>query len=50
MNATSEPVVIESGERFAQLVVSPVTQISWEQVSELVESDRGHGGFGSTGR
>lgn len=50
MNATSEPVVIESGERFAQLVICPVTRISWEQVSELVESDRGHGGFGSTGR
>jgi len=50
MNASSSPVVIESGERFAQLVVSPVVRVAWAEQSDLAESPRGSGGFGSTGR
>lgn len=38
------------GERFAQLIVSPVVQIRWEEVPELPPSGRGERGFGSTGR
>ncbi|MFH1011006.1 MAG: dUTP diphosphatase [bacterium] len=37
-------------ERFAQLVVSPVARIRWEEVPDLSASERGQGGFGSTGR
>lgn len=42
--------VIERGERVAQMVIAPVTQITWEQVAVLSETSRGSGGFGSTGR
>lgn len=41
--------VIEPGERIAQMVVLPVVQAAFEVVEEFVESDRGTGGFGSTG-
>ncbi|MBS0313791.1 MAG: dUTP diphosphatase [Proteobacteria bacterium] len=50
-NATGGPsFVIEPGERIAQLVVVPVQQVGFEEVSEFTPSARGHGGFGSTGR
>ena len=39
-----------SNERIAQLVVAQFTRIEWESVSELSETERGAGGFGSTGR
>lgn len=41
--------VIEPGERIAQLVVLPVVQVEFQLVEEFRESDRGIGGFGSTG-
>ena len=41
---------ITRGERIAQLVVQRVEQVDFVEVSELPESDRGAGGFGSTGR
>ena len=40
---------IEPGDRVAQLVFAPVTRVCWEEVEQLGESDRGTGGFGSTG-
>jgi len=46
----SEPFRIERGERGAQLVVAPVTQVAWDVVLELPDTERGAGGFGSTGR
>ena len=49
VNLSGEPQRIEPGERVAQLVIAPVTRASWEEVEELDESDRGGGGFGSTG-
>lgn len=49
VNLSSEPFVIEHGERIAQLVVAKHEQISWEEVDELNETTRGAGGFGSTG-
>jgi dUTP pyrophosphatase len=41
---------IEPGDRVAQLVFAPVTRVRWEQVEKLGDSDRGTGGFGSTGK
>ena len=49
VNLSAEPQRIEPGERVAQLVIAPVTRASWEEVDELDESERGGGGFGSTG-
>ena len=49
VNLSAEPQRIEPGERVAQLVIAPVTRASWEEVDELDESERGVGGFGSTG-
>ena len=40
---------IRRGDRVAQLVLAPVIQASWLEVAELDETDRGEGGFGSTG-
>ena len=42
--------VIENGERIAQLVVIPYLSVEFDEVSELDETERGAGGFGSTGR
>ncbi|MEE2658371.1 MAG: dUTP diphosphatase [Candidatus Latescibacterota bacterium] len=50
INHSNEPQNIEPGERIAQLVFAPVTQIEWEEVKELADSERGAGGFGSTGK
>jgi dUTP pyrophosphatase len=50
INLGSEAFTIKRGERIAQLVLAPVTQLGWQQVSELGETERGAGGFGSTGR
>lgn len=49
INLGPAAVTVERGMRIAQMVVAPVTHVSWESVSELPESDRGAGGFGSTG-
>lgn len=40
---------VQPGERIAQLVICPVVKIQWELVDELDDTDRGSGGFGSTG-
>ncbi len=50
VNLGQELFRIERGERIAQLVVAPVTQVDWQVVAELPDSERGAGGFGSTGR
>lgn len=50
MNTTGEPYTILPGDRIAQLMVMPVVQPAVELVDELPETDRGEGGFGSTGR
>lgn len=48
-NRGQEPFVLEPFERLAQLVVIPVVQPQFKLVDEFVESERGTGGFGSTG-
>ncbi|MGB0390428.1 MAG: dUTP diphosphatase [Salibacteraceae bacterium] len=50
VNLSKEPFVIEDGERIAQLVIAKHEQITWDEVEVLQESDRGAGGFGSTGK
>jgi len=49
VNLSNEPFTIEPGERIAQMVVAKHEQVEWEEQSELSESERGAGGFGSTG-
>lgn len=49
VNLSNEPFVIEHGERVAQLVLARHEVIEWEQTDELSDSERGAGGFGSTG-
>lgn len=49
VNLSSEAFVVERGERIAQLVLAKHEVIEWEEVSELGDSERGAGGFGSTG-
>jgi dUTP pyrophosphatase len=49
INLGSAPFVIERGARIAQLVVAPVTRVTWEVVERLSETRRGAGGFGHTG-
>ena len=49
LHAGSEEYVLSPGERFAQLVFVPVLRAEVEEVSSLDETDRGAGGFGSTG-
>lgn len=50
MNAGSEAFTISHGDRIAQMVVAPVVQARFDLVDDLSETDRGAGGFGSTGR
>jgi dUTP pyrophosphatase len=50
INHGDKPFVVKSGERIAQLVIAPVAHATIEEVSELTETARGAGGFGSTGR
>ena len=49
INHGDEPFVIERGMRIAQLVLAPVIRADWAEVETLDETDRGAGGFGSTG-
>lgn len=50
INLDAEPQVIEHGERIAQMLVAQVVRIAWVPAGELPSSERGDGGFGSTGR
>ncbi|WP_374285593.1 dUTP diphosphatase [Novosphingobium sp.] len=49
INHGAAPFEIRRGDRIAQLVLAPVVQAGWVEVSELDETARGEGGFGSTG-
>ena len=50
INLSNEPFTIASGDRIAQLVGAKVEQIDWKPTSQLSETERGEGGFGSTGK
>lgn len=49
-NRGSEPFTVEPGERIAQMIFVPVVRAGFEVVEEFVDSNRGAGGFGHTGR
>lgn len=49
-NLTLDDVKIERGHRLAQLVIAPVARAHIEEVAELSSTERGAGGFGSTGK
>ena len=48
-NISNETFVVNDGERIAQMVIARHEQAEWIEVEELVETERGAGGFGSTG-
>ena len=50
LNHSKQPQTIEPGERVAQFVITPVLTPQYEEVEELTDTDRGAGGFGSTGK
>ena len=50
INLSDEPFTIEPGERIAQMVIARHEQVEWEPVEELDDTQRGAGGFGSTGK
>lgn len=50
VNLSEEAVTLNAGDRIAQMVVARHERVSWEEVSGLESSDRGAGGFGSTGK
>ena len=49
INLSNEDFTIEDGERIAQVVFAKVEQAEWQQVKVLTDTERGEGGFGSTG-
>ena len=49
-NRSTTPFTIVPMERIAQVVIVPVVQIEWNVVDEFPDSERGNGGFGSTGK
>jgi dUTP pyrophosphatase len=49
INLSNEPFTIERGMRVAQMIIAPVTQGNWNVVADLDDTERGAGGFGSTG-
>ena len=49
-NHSDQPYTVQPGDRVAQLAIMPVVQANVIQVSQLDETDRGTGGFGSTGK
>lgn len=50
INHGSEPFAVQRGERIAQMIVAPVTRATWVEADTLDDTERGAGGFGSTGR
>ena len=49
VNLSKDKFVINPGERIAQMVIAKYEKIEWEEVEVLGETERGAGGFGSTG-
>ncbi len=50
VNLSNDPFTIQDGERIAQMVIAKHEQIHWEAAGELSETQRGTGGYGSTGK
>ena len=50
VNLSNETHTIQNGDRIAQMVISPVEQVTWLEVSTISDTERSSGGFGHTGR
>ena len=50
INLSVDDFVVTDGERIAQMIVTPYTKVQWLDVEELSITERGEGGFGSTGK
>lgn len=50
VNLSSEPFIVEDGERIAQVVIAEHVKAEWIEVAQLLETERGAGGFGHTGK
>lgn len=50
VNLSNEPFTVNPGERIAQMVIARYEKVEWDEVEVLDETERGEGGFGSTGR
>ena len=50
VNLSNTPFTLEAGERIAQMIVARYEQVEWQAVEELGATERGAGGFGSTGK
>lgn len=50
VNLSNEEFIIQDGERIAQLIIAKHESVQWEKAESLDESERGVGGFGSTGK
>ena len=50
LNLGDAPFTIEPGDRIAQMIVAPVSQVNWAEADLLDETERSEGGFGSTGK
>lgn len=48
-NISNNPVIVNPGDRIAQMVVAKHEKVEWTEVTELDNTERGNGGFGSTG-
>ncbi len=49
INLSSEPFVINDGERICQMVIAPYSRVEWKPAESLDATERGEGGFGHTG-
>lgn len=49
-NLGKDEIIIEDGDRIAQMVVAPYTRVDWQEVDSLDDTERGAGGFGHTGK
>ena len=49
VNLSNETFVVNDGERIAQLIIAKHERVNWKEVTVLSETERGAGGFGSTG-
>lgn len=49
-NFSDNKFVVQPGERIAQMIINKIEKVEWEEVTELKKTERGEGGFGSTGR
>ncbi|WP_088324340.1 dUTP diphosphatase [Polaribacter tangerinus] len=49
VNLSNDDFIINDGERIAQLIIAKHERVTWQKVSVLSETERGEGGFGSTG-